>query len=105
MGEIDHYLDEMFDRLSGAGGVGRRALVEAEDHLRAAVAEGVASGLSREHAEHDAVARFGPAVRIAGQLRRVQRRPWLTTLSSAWLLAIVGLISLGIAHLGAAVLR
>jgi hypothetical protein len=35
--ETDRYLDEMFDRLAGTGGAGRRALVEAEDHLRAAL--------------------------------------------------------------------
>jgi hypothetical protein len=103
--ETDLYLDELFDRLGGTGGAGRRALTEAEDHLRAAVAEGIASGLSQERAEHDAVARFGPAARIAGQLRRVHRRFWLTTLSSAWLLAGIGLIALSSSYLAAAVLR
>jgi hypothetical protein len=104
-GEIDGYLDEMFNRLNGTGGAGRRALAETEDHLRTAAAEGTAAGLSPEQAEREAVTRFGPAARIAGQLRNAQRRPWLTALSSAWVLAGIALIALGISYLAAAVLR
>ena len=59
MSEIERYLDELFDRLAGQGAAGRRTLAEAEDHLRAAAADAVASGLPADRAEHDAVSRFG----------------------------------------------
>lgn len=90
---VDQYLDEMFDRLAGTGGAGRRALSEAEDHLWAAVADGLAHGLPVAQAEHEAVARFGSPARIAGQLRRTYRgaRLW-SVISGGWLLA--GLVAL-----------
>ena len=37
-GPVERYLDALFDRLAGTGQAGRRSLVEAEDHLRAAAA-------------------------------------------------------------------
>jgi len=49
--EVERYLDGMFDRLAGTGGAGRRALAEAEDHLRAAVADARAAGLPAGEAE------------------------------------------------------
>jgi hypothetical protein len=63
------YLDEMFDRLAGTGAGGRRALAEAEDHLRAGAEEGVTNGLTPEEAQRAAVARFGPSDRIATAFR------------------------------------
>lgn len=65
---VDAYLDEMFDKLAGTGPAGRRLLAEAEDHLLAAAAEGCARGLDPEHAEREAVARFGAADGIARQV-------------------------------------
>jgi hypothetical protein len=86
----------MFDRLAGTGGAGRRALSEAEDHLRAAVADGLAHGLPVTQAEQQAVARFGSPARIAGQLRRTYRRAGLwSVISGGWLLA--GLVVLVVA--------
>lgn len=103
MSEVERLLNEMFDRLAGTGAAGRRALAETEDHLRDAVAEGMARNLSAEQAEHDAVARFGSPARIAGQLRRAHRAAWLNrALSGAWLLAGLGLVVLGASYLIAA---
>jgi hypothetical protein len=100
MSEIDRYLDELLDRLAGTGAVGRRALAEAEDHLRAAVADGVARKLPQEQAEHEAVVRFGPSARIARQLRRAHRGARLSSaLSGLWLLAGLAVTGIGVAYL------
>jgi hypothetical protein len=101
--EIERYLDELFDRLAGQGPVGRRALAEAEDHLRAAAADAVASGLPTAQAEHDAVTRFGSPAMVARKLRyahgarRVNR-----ALSAGWLLAGLAFAGLGAGYLVAA---
>ena len=42
MSEIEWYLDELFDQLAGTGAAGRRALMEAEYHLRAVGADAMA---------------------------------------------------------------
>jgi hypothetical protein len=103
-GHVDVYLDEIFDRLAGTGSTGRRALAETEDHLRAAVEDGVASGLSPEQAEHEAVTRFGPAAKVARQLGAVhRRRTALAALSGGWLVAGLAVLGLGVTYLGAAV--
>jgi hypothetical protein len=44
MSEIEWYLDELFDQLAGTGAAGRRALMEAEYHLRATAADAMARG-------------------------------------------------------------
>ncbi|SCG68391.1 permease prefix domain 1-containing protein [Micromonospora inositola] len=99
---IDAYLDRLFDRLAGTGAAGRRALVEAEDHLRSAAAQAVAEGTDRAEAERLAVARFGDATDIAARLRRahtstadVLRRAF----TGAWLLGAVGLLAIGVSGL------
>jgi hypothetical protein len=103
-GEIDRYLDEMFDRLAGTGAEGRRALAETEDHLRTAAADDVAQGLPVAAAERDAVTRFGPPALIAGQLRRAGRSGFLwSVLSGAWILAGLGLLVLALTYLAKAV--
>lgn len=102
MSEVERYLDEMFDRLAGTGAAGRRALAETEDHLRAAMAAGLAEGLPEPQAEHEAVVRFGSAARIAGQVRRVHRPgPVRAAVSAAWLVVGVGLSWLGLMFLAA----
>jgi hypothetical protein len=101
--EIERYLDELFDRLAGQGATARRALAEAEDHLRAAAADAMARGLPAGQAERDAVARFGSPGVVARQLRsaagggRVSR-----AVSVAWLLAGLAVGGLGMADLAAA---
>lgn len=99
-GPVDRYLDELFDRLNGTGGVGRRALAEAEDHLRTATADAVQRGTPPAEAEREAVTRFGAASSFAGPLRRVQRRgPLGVLLSSGWLLVGLGLAALSAVYL------
>jgi len=105
-GPVDEYLDEMFDRLAGTGAAGRRTLAETEDHLRAAVADGVASGVAAEQAEHDAGARFGP---VAGVTRELEvghrRRRALGALSGGWLVAGLTVVGLGVTYLAATIYR
>ena len=102
MSEVERYLDEMFDRLAGTGAAGRRALAETEDHLRAAVGAGMADGLPERQAEHEAVARFGSAARIAGQVRCVHRAdPLRSAISAAWLVVGVSLSWLGVMFVAA----
>ena len=88
MSEIERYLDELFGRMAGQGAAGRRALAEAEDHLRAAAADAMARGLPADQAELDAVARFGSPAVVARAMRsaagggRVSR-----AVSAGWLMA------------------
>lgn len=103
MSEIERYLDELFDRLAGQGAAGRRALAEAEDHLRAAAADAVASGLPAGQAEHDAVTRFGSTAMVARKMRSAHGARRLNrALSVAWLLAGLTSAGLGAAYLVAA---
>ncbi|MFG2043158.1 permease prefix domain 1-containing protein [Dactylosporangium sp. NPDC048998] len=83
MSDIDHYLDELFDRLSGQGAAGRRMLEEAEQHLRMAAADKVADGMPAEEAEREAIARFGESGHVAGLLDRVYQGPRRVTAASA----------------------
>jgi hypothetical protein len=97
---IERHLDELFNQLSGTGHTGRRALAEAEDHLRAAAADGVKAGLSEVEAARQAVARFGDPARIAASLRANSFRSTLAVLlSGAWLMGAIGLIAIGVSGL------
>lgn len=103
MSEIERYLDELFDRMSGTGAAGRRALAEAEDHLRSAAADAMAVGRPADQAEREAVARFGPAALVARRLRSANGASSLNrALSAAWLLAGLAACGLGVAYLAAA---
>jgi hypothetical protein len=101
--EIERYLDELFDRLAGLGAAGRRALAEAEDHLRAAAGDAMARGLPAGQAARDAGARFGSAAVVARKMRsaagggRVSR-----AVSAGWLVAGLAAAGLGVADLAAA---
>ncbi|MGE5828151.1 MAG: hypothetical protein ACM30G_07250 [Micromonosporaceae bacterium] len=100
MSDVDRYLDGMFDRLSGTGAAGRRALTEVEDHLRSATEERTARNIPLPQAEHEAVTRFGNAAAVARQIRRAHRarlfRPFVSTVSLA--------LSLGLFVCGVSVL-
>jgi hypothetical protein len=103
---IDTYLDELFDRLAGSGTAGRRALAEAEDHLRSAAAEAVAAGVPLDVAERKAVARFGPADRFATALLAAHRSMWTMiqqTAVGAWVVGCVGAVAVGLSGALAAV--
>ena len=100
MSEIEWYLDELFDQLAGTGAAGRRALMEAEYHLRAAAADDMARGLPEDQAGHEAVSRFGPPALVAGKLRSAQGAGRLNrAVSTGWLLAGLAGCGLGVAYL------
>jgi MYXO-CTERM domain-containing protein len=106
-GPVDRALDELFDRLAGTGGAGRRALAETEDHLRAAVAEGVAAGLSDTEAQRQAVVRFGPPARISGELRATHlgSSGWLRqAFVGTWLVGGLLGVAIGVSGVMAALL-
>ena len=100
MSEIERYLDELFDQLAGTSAAGRRALMEAEYHLRAAAADAITRGLPEDQAEHEAVSRFGPPALVARALRSAGRLN--RAVSTAWLLAGLAGCGLGVAYLVAA---
>lgn len=103
MSEIEWYLDELFDRLDGTGAAGRRALIEAEYHLRASSADAMTRGLPEDTAEHEAVSRFGPPALVARKLRSAQGAGRFNrAVSMAWLLAGLAGCGLGAAYLVAA---
>ena len=56
---IERYLDQLVLELRGRATDVRRILVETEEHLRDAVIEGVAEGMTAGEAEARAIARFG----------------------------------------------
>jgi hypothetical protein len=100
MSEIEWYLDELFDQLAGAGAAGRRALMEAEYHLRAAAADAMTRGLPEDQAEHEAVSRFGPPALVARKLRSARGAGRLhRAVSTGWLLAGLVACGLGAAYL------
>ena len=100
MSEIERYLDELFDKLTGTGAAGRRALMEAEYHLRAVAADAMTRGLPEDQAEHEAVSRFGPPALVARKLRSAGHLN--RAVSAAWLLAGLTACGLGAAYLAAA---
>ena len=97
MSEIEWYLDELFDQLAGTGTSGRRALTEAEYHLRAVAAGAMTRGLPEDQAEHEAVSRFGPPALVARTLRSAGRLN--RAVSATWLLAGLAACGLGAAYL------
>jgi hypothetical protein len=103
---VDAYLDDLFDRLAGTGAPGRRALAEAEDHLRAATDDRVTLGLDRPAAEQAAVTAFGPAASLAAAIRAVHRPvAWLRpAIVAAWLAGGLGLLAVGASGLVAEIL-
>ena len=100
MSEIEGYLDALFGQLAGTGAAGRRALMEAEYHLRAAAADAMAQGLPEDQAEHEAVSRFGPPALVARKLRSAQGTGRFNRAASvACLLAGLAGCGLGAAYL------
>ncbi len=63
--DIQDFLAELRDRLSGDPAVRDRVLAEAEDHLRAAVEQLKASGVPETEAEQQATGKFGTPSEIA----------------------------------------
>ncbi|WP_203925082.1 permease prefix domain 1-containing protein, partial [Rugosimonospora africana] len=96
-GSVERWLDEVFDGLTGTGAGGRRALIEIEDHLRAAVADERDRGLDPAAAEHAAVTRFGSPAKIARDIRAAHRNLLRPALTGVWALTGAVLLSLGLA--------
>lgn len=91
---IQQYLDEL--RLSLRIPEVGRILVEAEDHLRAATAAGMAEGLTEREAQQAAIAGFGPvrAIVYAHQTRHGRVAAVLADLAIAlWRVAAIYLLA------------
>ena len=78
---IERYLDELLLELRGSPRAARRAVAEIEEHLRDAMREGVAAGLSEAQAALRAVERFGPPELVARQLGRAGDAPGAVVLA------------------------
>jgi len=101
---VEGYLDDLFDRLGGQGGAGRRMLDEAADHLRSSAAEMVSAGVPQAEAERRAVAAFGASGHIAAPLDEVHGGTRLAAAAStAASIAGRAMLMLAGAHLAAAV--
>jgi vacuolar-type H+-ATPase subunit H len=109
-GTVEQYLDELYGRLRCAPRDARRILAEAEDHLREAVTDGLAAGLTQAEAEEQAVSSFG-SVRavVRAHDARLRRLPTLAVLRdvfmAAWRLGAIGLVAVGVSGLVAGVMN
>jgi hypothetical protein len=104
---IDAYLDDLADRLPGTGRETRRALAEAESHLRDASDHLRARGMTAEDAEQRAIADFGTPGQVARALRLGGGSLWSLAGELAGLgarLVAVGLIAIGVSAAAARVL-
>jgi hypothetical protein len=70
---FEQYLDDLYARLRCAPRDARRILAEAEDHLREAVSDGLAAGLTQAEAEEQAISSFGSARAV---VRAHDREAW-----------------------------
>ncbi len=107
---VEEYLDRLYAALRTKPREARRVLAEAEDHLREAVAEGLAAGLSERAAQEHAVSSFG-SVRavVRAHDARLRRLPTLAVLRdvlmAAWQLGAIGLVAVGASGLIAAAMN
>jgi hypothetical protein len=97
---IEDYLDQLYARLRCGPRAARRILAEAEDHLREAVTDGLAAGLTQAEAQEQAVSGFG-SVRavVRAHDARLRRLPTVAVLRdvilAAWRLGAIGLVAVG----------
>ena len=107
---VEEYLDLLYTRLRTSPRRARRVLAEAEDHLREAVADGLSAGMTEREAQDAAISSFG-SVRavVRAHDARLRRFPALAVLGdlamSAWTLAGVGLLAIGVSGLVAEVMN
>lgn len=109
-GLIDEYLDLLYAELRTLPQEGRRILAEAEDHLREAMAEAVASGLSEREAAEYAISSFGPVSAVVrAHARRGELFPGAAAAGelavAAWRLLSAGLLAVGASGLIAALMN
>lgn len=107
---VEEYLDQLYAKLHVAPREGRRILAEAEDHLREAVAGGLAAGLTHREAQEQAISAFGPVSAVVRAHEARRGRPAVAVLlgdltMSGWLLLLVGLIAVGASGLVAAIMN
>ena len=98
---IEPYLDDLLAHLRGSARDVRRALSEAEAHLRDRTEALVAEGYSEEDAGSHAIAAFGDVRTIAagfnGSMGPARRQALLVSLLSAgWRLTGIGLTAIGL---------
>ena len=97
---VEDYLDQLYARLRCAPRDARRILAEAEDHLREAVTDGLAAGLTEAEAQEQAVSGFG-SVRavVRAHDARLRRLPSVAVLRdvilAAWRLGAIALVAVG----------
>jgi hypothetical protein len=99
---IEDYLDRLFVSVSGSPRQARHTLAEVEAHLRDAVADGVASGLSEREAQAQAIERIGPVQAVTGRpaaLARPSRALLRRVTLTAALVGGAGLLAIGFAAL------
>ena len=107
---VEEYLDRLYVALRTRPREARQVLAEAEDHLREAVAEGLAAGLTEREAQEHAVSSFG-SVRavVRAHDARLRRLPSLAVLRdvvmTAWRLGAVGLVAVGASGIIAAAMN
>ena len=85
---VEAYLRRLGRRLWVVPHRRSRVLREARDHLLAATESGVARGLSHADAEEQAVARFGPAGRVARHEMREAGALWASMVAGLAALAV-----------------
>ena len=107
---VEEYLDELYRKLRVRPREGRRVLAEAEDHLREAVADGLAAGLSEYEAGRAAISSFGSVGAVVrAHDQRLRGLPGAAVLAdlavSAWKLVSVGLLAVGASGVVAAIMN
>jgi hypothetical protein len=104
---VERYLDDLFDNLRAAPSRDARSLLaEAEAHLHDLVADGQREGMTPAVAEADAVSRFGEARLLAHRDRDRLHSGLATRIAiTAWALASIGAIAVGVSGLLAGLLR
>jgi len=92
---VEDYLDQLLITLSGSPRQVRHTLAEVEAHLRDAVDEGVAAGLTQSQAQMLAVARMGPVHEVTGRAPALAR----PSLALARRIALTGALVGGVGFL------
>ena len=107
--DIDEYLDLLFTRLRTTPREARRILAEAEDHLREAVADGLAAGMTEREAHQAAISSFGSVRAVARAHNARHRFPEVAVFRalalSACKLASAGLFAVAASGVVAAVMN
>jgi hypothetical protein len=87
---VEEFLDRLLVSLSGSPRQVRHTLAEVEAHLRDAVAEGRAAGLSEADAQAQAVERMGPVRAVTGVTAGLARPSWALARRLVLTAALVG---------------